>query len=189
MALRRGLADKRDLADRERVAEVAQIIEASGFHHVKLGEDEEHGTAVISFVSRRDGVERGARIGWDLLSTAEYRALSKNRAGLAAIEGSGFVLTKGDEKKEADSLEEALQILYEGAKRGLTIQRYKGLGEMNAEQLWETTMDPERRRLLQVRVDDEIGADAIFTVLMGDKVEPRREFIEDNALNVTNLDI
>ncbi len=189
VALSRGLADKKDLADRQRVREVAEIIEASGFHRVEVGEDEEHGTAFISFVSRRDGVERAARIGWDLLSTAEYRALSKNKAGLAALQGSGFVLAKGDEKKEADSLDEALEILYAGAKRGLSIQRYKGLGEMNADQLWETTMDPERRRLLQVRIDDEIGADAIFTVLMGDKVEPRREFIEDNALNVTNLDI
>jgi DNA gyrase subunit B len=95
----------------------------------------------------------------------------------------------GEEEKKIESFAALIQEVMNQGKKGLEIQRYKGLGEMNPEQLWETTMNPETRTLLQVKVEDAIKADEIFTVLMGDQVEPRREFIQRHALTVTNLDI
>jgi DNA gyrase subunit B len=215
-ALLGGLTDKKSLADAEKVRQVAEVLEAIGFRGVAISNDPEHGTGAISFVSRRDGVERQVRIDWNLLTSVEYRALATNGPGLEALAGKSFALKKNEDEPEAapagaegeakaapapkksrvkiepvtvESLDEAMETLYGGAKRGLSIQRYKGLGEMNAEQLWETTMDPQRRRLLQVKIEDDVEADSIFTILMGDLVEPRREFIEQNALNVRNLDV
>ena len=207
-ALLGGLADKRALTDAVKVEEVAHVLEASGFRDVTVGADSEHGTAVVGFGSRRDGVERQVRIDWGLVTAVEYRALATNGPGLEALAAKSFVLKRQEEPTEGEataapakrsrvkiepvtleSLDDAMETLYAGAKKGLSIQRYKGLGEMNAEQLWETTMDPQKRRLLQVRIEDDVEADNIFTVLMGDLVEPRREFIEQNALNVRNLDV
>jgi DNA gyrase subunit B len=188
-ALQNGIKDKLSLTDAETVERVARIVEASGFHEVVVGQDEEHATRYIRFLSKRDGVEREVRIDWNLVTSAEYRALATNQLGMEAISATGFALAKGEQITSHDTLEEALETLYDGAKKGLSIQRYKGLGEMNPTQLWETTMDPAKRRLLRVQVEDEVDADAIFTILMGDEVEPRREFIQNNALEVRNLDV
>ena len=119
----------------------------------------------------------------------EYRAMARNSQGLAALACQSFKLTDGDEVSEHADIYEVLDQLYGGAKKGISVQRYKGLGEMNADQLWETTMDPDKRTLLQVRIEDAVAADEIFTVLMGDQVEPRRDFIVKNALEVKNLDV
>ena len=189
VALQHGLTDIKSLSSAKKLQEVSQIIEASGFHGVSIGEDEEHGTGFIAFVSRRDGVERDVRLDWDLLTSAEYRAMSRDKAGLEALAAAEFTVVNGEGTEILESLDSALESLYGAAKKGLKIQRYKGLGEMNAEQLWETTMDPDKRRLLQVEIEDADEADEIFSTLMGDQVEPRREFIERNALDVRNLDI
>ncbi len=189
IALTHGVKDKTSLQDPARVEQIAHIVEASGFHNVTVGEDAEHSTLYVRFFSKRDGVDREVRIDWNLVTSAEYRAMANNQLGLEAIAARGFTLIKGENLTTHGTLEEALGTLYDGAKKGLSIQRYKGLGEMNPTQLWETTMDPTKRRLLRVQVEDDVDADAIFTVLMGDEVEPRRAFIQENALDVRNLDV
>ncbi|HSY05755.1 MAG TPA: DNA topoisomerase (ATP-hydrolyzing) subunit B [Steroidobacteraceae bacterium] len=137
----------------------------------------EHGTPSQKYLPR------------EFFESAEYQRIAELARTLAGLIGEGAYVTRGGERHEIGSFKEAMRWLFEQAKKGQTIQRYKGLGEMNPEQLWETTINPETRRLLQVRIDDAVAADDIFTTLMGDQVEPRREFIEKNALSVTNLDI
>jgi DNA gyrase subunit B len=121
--------------------------------------------------------------------SAEYGALVELGRTLDGMIGEGAYVVSGSHRKDVGSFKEAINWLFDQARKGQSMQRYKGLGEMNADQLWETTINPETRRLLQVRIEDAIAADDIFNTLMGDQVEPRREFIEKNALTVANLDI
>jgi DNA gyrase subunit B len=135
------------------------------------------------------GIERNTLLNKDFFASGEYRILSELSTKLHGFIQKGAYIKRDDKDKPIESFEEAYGWLIEQAKKGQYIQRYKGLGEMNPDQLWETTMDPSTRRLLQVTIQDAVEADQIFTTLMGDAVEPRREFIEKNALNVENIDI
>ena len=121
--------------------------------------------------------------------SGDYQHLVALASQLAGLIQPGAEVRRGGRALAVRSFAEAAAWLMEEAKRGRTIQRFKGLGEMNPEQLWDTTVNPETRRLLQVRIEDAVAADQIFSTLMGDVVEPRREFIEDNALKVSNLDV
>ena len=147
---------------------------------------ESHGVTVTR---RTHGLERHFRLGAEFFGSAEYASLSRFGARLADLFDGGAEVRRNERVRPVRDFREVMEWLLEEAKRGQHIQRYKGLGEMNPEQLWETTMNPATRRLLQVRIEDAIAADEIFTTLMGDQVEPRRDFIEQNALDVLNLDV
>jgi DNA gyrase subunit B len=141
-------------------------------------------------VSRRQhGLDHVLVLDQGLFLTPELKLLMRVNQELDGLLAAGAYIQRGERKQEVQRFDAVASWLMREANRGLTISRYKGLGEMNPDQLWETTMDPSARRLMQVRIEDAIGADQIFTTLMGDQVEPRREFIESNALAVENLDI
>ena len=135
------------------------------------------------------GVESVTRIKQDFFLGPEYRLIGKLADTLYALFQNGAYVRRGKSQNEVDSFREAYEWLMTESRKGRSIQRFKGLGEMNPDQLWDTTVNPETRRLLQVTIEDAVAADQIFTTLMGDEVEPRRAFIEKYALEVTNLDI
>ena len=151
--------------------------------HAETGD---HGVTIIR---RTHGLDRNFRLGAEFFGSTEYASLSRFGARLADLFDGGAEVRRGERVRSVRDFREVMDWLLEEAKRGQHIQRYKGLGEMNPEQLWETTMNPATRRLLQVSIEDAIAADEIFTTLMGDQVEPRRDFIEQNALDVLNLDV
>jgi DNA gyrase subunit B len=151
--------------------------------------DKEHGCESVCVTSKLNGSSTSSLVDKELLESPEFLKLREVMVDLAKIGEPPFKVEAGGAISDAASVSELHGMMLAGARKGLEIQRYKGLGEMNAEQLWDTTMNPETRTLLQVTVEDGYGADSIFSKLMGDDVAERRRFIEDNALNVRNLDI
>ena len=136
-----------------------------------------------------NGTGRKVKVNSELLSLYEFRQMARAYEQLSAFGVPPYVVRQGEDEATLARVDDVLEYIYKLAEKGLTIQRYKGLGEMNPEQLWETTMNPQTRRLLQVSIEDAVGAEELFTILMGDQVEPRRDFIQENALDVKNLDI
>jgi DNA gyrase subunit B len=156
---------------------------------LKIAPDTEHGGFKIVAPVKVGGVRKATTIDFEFMDSPEFTDLTTLYSQLSVLGPPPYYLENGGEPLVLQRLEELADRVNEQGKKGLTIQRYKGLGEMNPEQLWETTMDPTRRTLLQVRVEDAYEADRLFSTLMGDLVEPRRAFIETNALNVRNLDV
>ena len=160
-----------------------------GYEGTRVEFDEEHGVREVVCRVGINGRGRDVRLGQLLGSSGHYRRARQQLSQVEAIRVGPFHLERNGERETLASLRELVSRVYEIAKKGLNIQRYKGLGEMNPRQLWETTMNPDGRRLLEVTVEDGARADELFTILMGDAVEPRRQFIETYALEARNLDI
>jgi DNA gyrase subunit B len=186
-----GLKDRNAMADWAARLEAALKAALNGdgaAYRISLAEGEE-GVTGIRIHRGRHGLEETAEIPGRFFESPEYRKLADFGRSLHGLIGAGAYVIRGEQRREVASFREAVDWLMAEARRGQTIQRYKGLGEMNPEQLWETTVNPETRRLMQVRIEDAVAADEIFTTLMGDQVEPRRDFIERNALAAENLDV
>ena len=183
--LQSGFTLKQLFEDGEVLSELGRVLEEIGYQYERL-RDEEH--ELYSLVITKSGPTRHV-INWEFLSSAEWQRLFQLYSEMASFDKPPFRVGENGSVVSIASREELLDYILALGKRNLTVQRYKGLGEMNPEQLWETTMNPESRTLLRVSIDDAVQTDAIFTILMGDAVEPRRKFIEENALNVRNLDI
>ncbi|PYR63651.1 MAG: DNA topoisomerase (ATP-hydrolyzing) subunit B [Acidobacteria bacterium] len=206
-------ADREYFADKDQLESLARAL-TTAVRIVAVQRDEEHNRYLLQIEDRASGYARHHTIGVDFVTAGEYRTLLANHREIPAFDGDIIVTTAagapsvdGDGEEPAAetkaarpksaappdvrlrSIDELVEYFIAAGKKGIAVNRYKGLGEMNPEQLWETTMNPEVRTLLQVRAEDHTEADLMFTTLMGDQVEPRRKFIEDNALDVKNLDV
>jgi DNA gyrase subunit B len=203
-------ADREYFADREKLDGLARTL-TTPKRSVSVLPDEEHNRFLLRVEDRSNGYPRPHTIGVDFLTSGEYRTLLANSRDIPILAGEILVKSSADgAESEAEpaaavepaakskprtvevtlkSIDELVDYFIAAGRKGIAVNRYKGLGEMNPEQLWETTMNPEVRTLLQVRAEDHTEADLMFTTLMGDQVEPRRKFIEDNALDVKNLDV
>ena len=206
MLLARGAADKTFFGDREALEGLAREL-STPQRAVQVEADPEHNAYALAVEARAGGFVRRHPVGIEFVASAEYRALFASYQGIAEVTGPMVVTMVAREGEDAekvepatttdaktgevriDDLDQLVDFFLTAGKRGVAINRYKGLGEMNPDQLWATTMNPENRTLLQVCAEDDTEADLMFTTLMGDQVEPRRKFIEDNALDVRNLDV
>jgi len=180
-----GLEKKTDFEDKKALEKLLKEVEKSKLKlEGKIIFDEEHSLYEIQF-----GAPHNQKISWAVASTAEYKRLRALARQIQEFNHPPFTVSRNGSKVNREKATDVLDYVMEDAKKDFTITRFKGLGEMNAEQLWETTMNAESRTLLQVKLEDAVAAEDIFTTLMGENVEARRKFIEDNALEVVNLDI
>jgi DNA gyrase subunit B len=199
-AIRAAALGKSELRERQRVDDAVPRIKAQIERKrpdlapldIQTQWEAEHGAARIVITPRAGAAGRPVAIDWNLVDSPEYEELHSIELDVRSLGQAPYFVREGDKAKAETELEDAdalWEYIDERGRKGTQLQRYKGLGEMNPSQLWETTLDPNTRVMLQVRLDDAVQTDQIFTILMGDQVEPRRQFIEENALIVKNLDI
>jgi DNA gyrase subunit B len=186
--LENGVRNKSTFEEKGKIADLQKRLRKSGFEVFDLSWDEEHNLYGFE-VQESNGKDLRSQVHWELVASVEYRHLYQIRQEIQEMAPPPYTLVEKGKNVTIDHEEGLLHSLNQLGREGLSIQRYKGLGEMNPGQLWETTMNPETRTLLKVKVEDAIAADEIFSILMGDEVEQRRQFIEENALYVQRLDI
>jgi len=189
LLLENGIRSKSTFEDKGKMDHLQKQLRKHKFEVFDLSWDEEHNLYGFDVQESNGGKDQRSRVHWNLVASVEYRQLLQVYQEIREMAPPPYTLTEKGVKVTVDQEEGLLHSLSQLGREGLSIQRYKGLGEMNPEQLWETTMNPETRTLLKVKVEDAIEADEIFSVLMGDEVEQRRHFIEENALFVQRLDI
>ncbi len=183
-----GITDRSKFKDREFMDALFERLQEEGFRVSDVHQDEEGWYYEFIVTETSDGGQMFS-VNWEFLSSPELRQLMGISGRFRELRQHTYLIAGDGEQSKIEDPQRLLAMLMERAKKGLTIQRYKGLGEMNPEQLWNTTMNPKGRTLLRVSIEDWVESDDIFNILMGDKVEPRREFIQNNALEVTELDI
>jgi DNA gyrase subunit B len=201
-ALHAAALDKNDLRERKKVEAAVPLIRARLEKKrpdilpidIQVDWEVEHGAARIQITPRQGSAARLSIIDWNLVDSAEYEELYAIEQDVRSIGPAPYFVRDGEKDKakpevEVEDADALWDFIDARGRKGVDLQRYKGLGEMNPEQLWETTLDPNQRVMLQVRLDDAVQTDLIFSILMGDQVEPRRQFIEENALAAKNLDI
>ena len=191
-----GVLTDSDLENKEKVTAWAEELHAALMRNSEDGNfyqqrviQSEDGRYGVELERWLHGNQHIVKLDPSLFSTTEYRVIARLAEQLKGLIDDGAVVRRGEKEQAVSNFAEVMEWLMKESRRGQTIQRYKGLGEMNPDQLWETTMNHEVRRMLQVRIEDAMAADEVFTTLMGDQVEPRRDFIERNALSVSNLDV
>ena len=188
-----GVKDKLFLEDRQNFITLSNDLEESDYTTGEIEYDEQLDIYEMDIRDKETGLFL-LKVGRELLGTSDYKRMLKGYEKIYSFNHPPFSICakQGDEETKKrytfDNMKELFEFIISEAKKGISIQRYKGLGEMNADQLWETTMNPEKRNMLQVDIDDAEKADEIFTLLMGEEVEPRRNFIQKHALEVSSLD-
>jgi DNA gyrase subunit B len=160
----------------------------SGIYYSSSISEDDDNNLELTITKNLHGLDHNYVLNNSFFNSTDYEHLSSLGNKLDSLLEENAYIERGEKQRVVENFDQVVDWLFSEARKGQNIQRYKGLGEMNPDQLWDTTMNPETRRMLQVRIEDAVSADEVFTMLMGDQVEPRRDFIEANALTATNID-